>query len=103
IMIREICLKSIQCYNELYLIQLTTLNHITGKNSYGKRARRDGIICFYYVKKPAVLLTIQAFKKEMAEITKNKPFWVSKFHDIDTSQKISNGMLDKRSKVTETF
>ncbi|MBN0926412.1 hypothetical protein JTL68_34535, partial [Pseudomonas aeruginosa] len=49
------------------------------------------------------LLNIQAFRKEMAEINKNKPFWVSYFHDMDTSQKMSIVIRDERSEVTQTY
>ncbi|WP_052957301.1 AAA family ATPase [Klebsiella pneumoniae] len=73
-MIKEISLKNFKCFNELYLKQLKTLNIIAGKNNYGKTYILDDIFCFYDVKNPAVLLNIQAFRKEMAEIDKNKPF-----------------------------
>ncbi|MGK6538188.1 AAA family ATPase, partial [Klebsiella aerogenes] len=90
-------------FNELYLKQLKTLNIIAGKNNYGKTSILDAIFCFYDVKNPAVLLNIQAFRKEMAEINKNKPFWVSYFHDMDTSQKMSIVIRDERSEVTQTY
>ncbi|PAT65081.1 hypothetical protein CJ738_36335, partial [Klebsiella pneumoniae] len=46
---------------------------------------------------------IQAFRKEMAEINKTRPFWVSYFHDMDTSQKMSIVIRDERSEVTQTY
>ncbi|KFB62223.1 AAA family ATPase, partial [Acinetobacter baumannii] len=88
IMIKEISLKNFKCFNELHLKQLKTLNIIAGKNNYGKTSILDAIFCFYDVKNPAVLLNIQ---------------WVSYFHDMDTSQKMSIVIRDERSEVTQTY
>ncbi|MDI7115984.1 AAA family ATPase, partial [Klebsiella pneumoniae] len=84
------------------LKQLKTINIISGKNNYGKTSILYAIFCFYDVKNPAVLLNIQAFRKEMEEINKNKPFWVSYVHDRDTSQKTSIVMRDERAEVTQS-
>ncbi|WP_425373200.1 AAA family ATPase, partial [Klebsiella pneumoniae] len=101
--ITEISLKNFKCFNELYLKQLKNLNIIAGKNNYGKTSILDAIFCLYDVKNLAVLLNIKAFRKEMAEINNNKPFWVSYFHDMDTSQKMSIVIRDERSEVTQTY
>ncbi len=75
-------------------------------HSWEKQLRKtsilDAIFCFYDVK-TRLFVKHSSIQKEMAEINKNKPFWVSYFHDMDTSQKMSIVIRDERSEVTQTY
>lgn len=102
-MIKELHLKNFKCFDDLKLERLKTFNVIAGKNNYGKTSILDALFAFYGVKNPGILLNIQGFRKEIAYIPTEKPFWVGYFKDSDLSLKMSIKVRDENSTVVQEY